>query len=85
VRLIRQHDAERIVLAEAEFRYHQDVAYQVEFAVVGPRLSLSIDGRIVLAGVDDGPYLLGGAGFLIDQGTVFADGFEIRALGGDPV
>jgi hypothetical protein len=85
VRLIRQHDTGRIVLAGAEFRYGQDVAYQVEFAVVGPRLDLSINGRIVLVGVDDGPqpYLVGGAGFLIDEGTMFADGFEIRALAGE--
>ena len=51
--------------------------YALRFAAVGDRLSLAVDGAPLLEARDD-RYRSGGAGFVIDEGTMIADGFRIR-------
>jgi ADP-ribosylglycohydrolase len=80
--LIRQRDAECRVLAEAEISYGQDTPYACELRCVGSTLSLLIDGRPVCAARDEDQHYQGGAaGFLIDTGTLLADGFVVQAIG----
>ena len=47
------------------------------FAAAGDRLSLTVDGTPLLETRDD-RYPSGGAGFVIDEGTMLADGFRVR-------
>jgi hypothetical protein len=83
VRLVKQRDAECRVLAEAGFDYAHDKPYRCELRCVGDSLSLLIDGQPVLQARDsDRHYRGGAAGFLVDSGTVLADGFVIQALDG---
>ena len=81
VRLVKQRDAECRVLAETAFDYAHDKPYHCELRGVGDSLSLLIDGRPVLEARDqDRHYRSGAAGFLVESGTVLADGFVVRAL-----
>lgn len=81
VRLVRQRDAECRVLAEVKISYSQDTPHACQLQCAGSTLSLSINGRPVLqARDDDQPYQSGAAGFLVDTGTVLADGFLVRAV-----
>ena len=72
----RQDDATH-VLAQADFPYEMERLYALRFAANGDRLSLAVDG-IPLLEANDHRYRSGGAGFLIDAGTMLADGFRIR-------
>ena len=81
VRLVRQRDALCSVLAQGKISYDQDEPYACELHCVGSTLSVLINGRLVLeARDDDQPYKSGAAGFLIDTGTVLADGFVVQAI-----
>lgn len=76
LRLVRQHDEERVVLAETEFRYERDRPYHVELRCTGGRLALVVDGEPRLEA--DVPEVRGGgAGFLVERGAVAADGFRV--------
>jgi ADP-ribosylglycohydrolase len=80
LKLIRQRDSRRDVLAETVFRYERDRPYAVELRCHGRRLDLLVDGETLLSGTapDD---LGGGAGFLVERGAVAADGVLISRLG----
>jgi ADP-ribosylglycohydrolase len=83
VRLVKQRDGTRRVLAEAAFAYRNDSPYACELACTGNRIMLRINGEHVAeAKDDDHAYRNGSAGFLVDTGTVLADGFVIRAAAG---
>ncbi|TCO44015.1 ADP-ribosylglycohydrolase [Kribbella antiqua] len=77
VELIEQRDADRIVLARRDFAYELDRRYDVALSAVGRRLELEIDGHTVLTATTS-QLAGGGAGFLIETGTLSADGVEIR-------
>lgn len=79
VELIEQRDADRIVLARRDFDYRLDRRYDVRLSAVAEQLSLDVDGRRLLA-VGSARVSGGGAGFLIETGTMSADGVEIRAV-----
>ena len=74
----REHRAV-CMLARAPFPYVTERPYAVRFAAAGDRLTLSVDGAPLLQ-ARDGRYRGGGAGFVIDQGTMLADGFRVRRL-----
>lgn len=84
VSIVRRLDGETTVLAEAPFAYEEERTYALDFAAQGSRLTLAIDGAPLLA-VEDSDVTLacGGAGFLIDSGTMLADGFAVRSLPGE--
>jgi ADP-ribosylglycohydrolase len=82
VALLRRTDGETRALAEVNWAYEHDVPYEVALECVGAALRLTIDGEDVLAARDDDPRPGGGAGFLVEGGTLFADGIRIgRAPG----
>lgn len=72
----RQDDAVH-PLAQAAFPYEMERRYALRFAADRDRLSLAVDGTPLLEARDD-RYRSGGAGFVIDAGTMLADGFRIR-------
>ena len=72
----RQDDAVH-TLAQIAFPYDMERLYALRFAAVGNRLSLAVDGSPLLEARDD-RCRGGGAGFLIDEGTMIADGFRVR-------
>ena len=72
----RHHDAVH-TLADATFPYAMERRYALYFAAAGNRLSLAVDGIPLLETRDD-RYPSGGAGFVIDEGTMLADGFRVR-------
>lgn len=81
LRAIEQHDGGRRVLAETPFPVETDRPYLVRAECRAERLLVEVDGVGVLdtrttrtAG--------GGAGFLIETGTMSADGFRVGELSG---
>ncbi len=78
--IIARQDDQTQVLAEMPFPYETERHYSLRFAAVGERLSLAVDGQPLLEALDR-RYRGGGAGFLIERGTMLADGFRVRAIG----
>jgi len=77
--IVKQQDDRRIVLAEAALNWAIDETRTLHFALQGERLVLHVDG-VPLVSASDGDYPCGGAGFLVDEGAILADGFHIHAL-----
>jgi hypothetical protein len=77
--IIKRVDGDVFVLNEVPFSYAENAAIDVAFSAAGSVLAMSVDGRRVVAALDD--FLRsGGAGFLIEEGTVPARGFAVRAV-----
>ena len=66
------------VVADAAFPYEVDEVHRLDFTVQGRTFCLSIDGSVVCTGTDEA-LASGGAGFLVERGSVLADGFRVRA------
>ncbi|WP_284750768.1 ADP-ribosylglycohydrolase family protein [Arthrobacter sp. efr-133-R2A-120] len=79
LQIIRQLDETRQVLAETDFGYVLDETYDVAFRCVGDQLSVTVNGATELEARTDCRHG-GGAGFLVERGTLTADGFSVRAL-----
>lgn len=77
IAIVARHDGAVHTLAQAAFPYEMERLYALRFAAVGDRLSLAVDGAALLEARDD-RYRSGGAGFVIDEGTMIADGFRVR-------
>ncbi|MFF5991195.1 ADP-ribosylglycohydrolase family protein [Prauserella flavalba] len=81
VALVREHDGTRTVLAERPFPYDRDRTYDVRLGCAGTELALTVDGtRLLTAHTTE--VLGGAAGFLIDTGTMLADGFHVTGTPG---
>ena len=78
--IVARQDGREELLAETPFPYETERPYALRFAAEGERLTLSVDGRELLS-ARAGRYDSGGAGFLIERGTLLADGFRVRAIG----
>ena len=76
IAIVARENREVRTLAHASFPYVTERLYAVRFAAVGDRLALAVDGASLLQARDD-RYRSGGAGFVIDQGTMLADGFRV--------
>lgn len=79
MRIVKRRDDVVTILAEHAFPYPENAKLRFEFEVNGRSLRFSIDGKASISAVDT-DYASGGAGFLIDEGTVPARGFEVRAI-----
>ncbi|GAA3669315.1 ADP-ribosylglycohydrolase family protein [Nonomuraea antimicrobica] len=80
VSLVKQRDRHRQVLAACDWPYEQDRGYDVRLSCTGSEIELLVDGERVLHATDTTmPYRHGGAGFLIERGTMLADGIAIAA------
>ena len=75
--IVARQDGTVHTLAQTAFPYEMERLYALRFAAVGDRLSLAVDGSPLLEARDN-RYASGGAGFVIDEGTMIADGFGVR-------
>lgn len=79
VSLIRRTDREVTTLATAPFAYVENQTLMLELSAKGDHLALKIDGQPVLTATDTA-LAAGGAGLLIDTGTIPVEGFRVQAL-----
>lgn len=79
--LERRMDGAVEELARRPYPYAIDKTYCLRFALCGTQLQLFINGEQILQAQDDA-YACGGAGFLVEQGAMLADGFTIERLEG---
>lgn len=76
LQLVRRWDDEETVLASAPFSYQEFERYQLTLSVRGGELSATVGGLTLTAA--DKALSSGGAGFLVDSGAVFIDGFLLE-------
>jgi ADP-ribosylglycohydrolase len=81
VRLVCARDGVETVLAEAPFAYAEDCPYTLAFHAQGTHLHFDVNG-VCLLEADTTCEGGGGAGYLVDTGTLLATGFSVRALPG---
>lgn len=79
IQIIKCRDNQETVLAKMDFSYQQFAAQRLAFEVIRDELKVYVDGQPVLSCRDSHePYLCGSAGFLVDSGTMFIDGFLLE-------
>ena len=79
--IIARRDGDIETLTSAEFPYEMDRVYTLRFEAKGDALALTIDGACVLETRDrERHYQRGGAGFLVERGTILADGFFVASV-----
>lgn len=81
ISLIKRKGSQETCLASAALSYENDRRIQLCLRMKGELLEVSADG-IRLLEARDAEYSAGGAGFVVDCGTVLADGFLIEAIAG---
>jgi hypothetical protein len=81
-KLIKRTDDRVEVLAETKYSYAENAKLVFALSVSGSHLKFSIGGQ-VLVEAEDSSFASGGAGFLIEEGTVPAFGFAVRRTGAD--
>ncbi len=77
--ILKHFDADVFVLNEIPFRFPENSAMEFGFRARGDTLAMLIDGQPVLEARDT-TLPSGGAGFLIEEGTVPARGFAVRRI-----
>ena len=81
VTIVKHRDRDRTVLAAVEFPYEINENYEITAQCLGAELVVTVDGAKVVSAFDgDSPYLGGAAGFIVEGGTVYADGFSVHGL-----
>lgn len=80
--IIKHRDDEEIVLAESRVEYAQFEKYPMSLTVCGNKLEASFGGVMIRAEDQNDPYLCGAAGYLVDEGAVFIDGFRLERNSG---
>lgn len=75
--IIKQRDDETIILAQTPLDWALDETHFLEIEAAGAQLTLSVDGVKTAAAQDD-DYRSGGAGYIVDEGAIVADGFTIK-------
>ncbi|MDR3475512.1 MAG: ADP-ribosylglycohydrolase family protein [Devosia sp.] len=78
-KIVKRRDGELTTLAAVPFAFEPNARKTFELSAKGGSIRLSIDGQRLAETVDD-EYRSGGAGFLIEGGTVPARGFAVRRL-----
>jgi hypothetical protein len=76
--IIEQHNSERTVLATTPFALRLDTPYDVALECAGPIVRVRVDGVLVVSATTR-RLAGGGAGFVVDTGTMSADGFAVRS------
>ncbi|GAA3139970.1 ADP-ribosylglycohydrolase [Kribbella aluminosa] len=76
--IVEQHGAERTVLATAPFALRRDAPYDVSVECAAAVVTVRVDGISMLSATTR-RLAGGGAGFLVDIGTMSADGFTVRS------
>jgi ADP-ribosylglycohydrolase len=76
--IIKRKDEKTEVLQSTGFPYEESKPYTISFSVRGKILSAAINGKILLDYSDDNPYKGGAAGFIVEDGTMYIDGFLLQ-------
>jgi ADP-ribosylglycohydrolase len=77
--IVRRYDDEVTVLAHAAVPIGATGKRDLKFSLKGPELRLAVDGAERLV-VSDDTFASGGAGFIVEKGTIVADGFLVHAI-----
>lgn len=77
--IIRRRDEQVSVLASVPFSFEPNARKAFAVTVKGDTISLAIDG-VALVSANDSSYASGGAGFIIEGGTVPALGFSVQRV-----
>jgi ADP-ribosylglycohydrolase len=77
--LLKRKDDEETKLAEMDFPHETVSVHSFFLNAAGDEISLHIDGK-ELVRASEGEYTSGAAGFLIEEGAVLADGFQVRGV-----
>lgn len=77
--ILMRRNEEIKVLASTKFKYEEDAQYHLLFEAKGDELTLSVDGRRLLS-ARDRHYANGAAGFIVERGTMLADGFAVKRV-----
>lgn len=80
IKIVCRCNAQVRCIAVADFDYVEDRLYHVCLRVEGNLIQAEIDGALLLS-AQDSQYSKGGAGFLIEYGTMTADGFSVLSQG----
>jgi hypothetical protein len=78
--ILKRCDETVAVLARAEVGTGASSKRDLRLSLKGDHLRFAVDGKEI-ASVRDGSFTSGGAGFLVERGTIVADGFLVHALG----
>jgi ADP-ribosylglycohydrolase len=78
-RIIKRRDDSVEVLAEMPIAYGEHDTLEFDLRVDGSALTLRVGDRATVTAIDD-TYTTGGAGYLIEEGTVPARGFAVHAV-----
>jgi ADP-ribosylglycohydrolase len=77
--ILKRVDGKVTVLAETPYQYAANSRSEFSFSVAGHRLAMAIGGQH-LVDAHDSTFASGGAGFLIEEGSVPAKGFSVRGI-----
>jgi len=77
--IVRRLDDDVAVLGRAPVAVGAAGKRDLKFSLEGDQLRLAVDGVECVA-VRDGTFATGGAGFIVEHGTIVADGFLVHAL-----
>lgn len=76
--IIRHYDDDEQILAEGKVAYSQFEKYAMSFTVCGNKLKAEFGETILLAEDSENLLTRGAAGYLVDEGAVFIDGFLLE-------
>jgi ADP-ribosylglycohydrolase len=76
--IIKRRDEKTEVLQSIGFPYEEFKPYTINFTVRGKNLSAAVNGQLLLNCSDNDPYEGGAAGFIVEDGTMYIDGFLLR-------
>jgi hypothetical protein len=77
--ILKRYDDTVAVLARTEVGSGTSSKRDLKLSLSDDRLRLAVDGKEVASARDD-TFQSGGAGFLVERGTIVADGFLVRAI-----
>ena len=77
-RIVKHRDDGEIILAEGRVNYVQFEKYPMQFTVCGNKLEAVFGDVTITAEDQEEAYLCGAAGYLVDEGAVFIDGFYLE-------
>lgn len=76
--VIKRKGSEERLLAVADCIYENDIGMDVCLTFYKDKIKAAVNGAVLLE-AEDGEYTQGGAGYMVDCGTVMADGFCVEA------
>ncbi len=79
--IVCRKDNEERILGSVDFEYEHDKLYKLEFSANENMLSVSVNGQKLIELIDRiNTYDRGAAGFIIDNGSMVADGFSVKNI-----